>query len=322
MALQPMGNLQHYTLQRTDPPTTIELRDKFTSVLIYTKVRHKVPGAYAISIVEPDSGAVMAEMQAQSSASKEKAIVLHNPDLLVHLKETGGVVKGFEWSFGWEGEMYRWVRELPFSSNLECRCIRKPVRRSHLGILTIHFYNMDRYKVSDRKGLEIAAIASLMTFFDRIDDEGIDKKKTEGFRLGEESAGAAREEMEKLEKKEEEKRRRKEKKEENLTKKFLEKEGEVTVGTDAKIGTSPPGRNKRHSFFPIKQMTPDVSVSATSDPSSFISFQNPFARSSRLQIDEPPPLPPRDVAISAPPPTPPRRVSPSTLSNRTGPRLE
>lgn len=107
MALQETGN-QYYTLHHADPATNIELRDKFTANLIYTKLRHTVHGAYAISLVEPDSGAVMVELQAQSAASKEKVAMLRNPEAFVLMKDTGDGVNGFKWTFQWEGEIYQW----------------------------------------------------------------------------------------------------------------------------------------------------------------------------------------------------------------------
>lgn len=171
------------------------------------------------------------------------------------------------------------------------------------GILTIHFYNMALYRVNDRKGLEIAVIISLMTFFD---DEDPDKKKAEVFRVGEGSRGNTEE---------------KKKKRDKL--RFLGKRS-GRVGDERKTKNKPlsPSRTGKApgiSLFPL-----EASTEADPAPATAHFFYNPFARPTlqpppvKSTDDAPPPTPPRpSVTRATGPPLPPReRVGPAQQEQR------
>ncbi|EIE83374.1 hypothetical protein RO3G_08079 [Rhizopus delemar RA 99-880] len=72
-------------------------------------IRHRLSKFYAVSLVHPITFEMMAEAHAKSATDKEKHIILHyenEQDAQVELRDTSKI--GFEWSFAWEGERYRW----------------------------------------------------------------------------------------------------------------------------------------------------------------------------------------------------------------------
>lgn len=102
----------------------VDIKDKNTGDLRYIKIRHRLSKFYAVSLVDPVTFEVWAETQAKSATAKTKPIVLHlEEDTPVELRDTSRL--GFEWTFSWEGEKYRWVRESRMSNTLECKAIRK-----------------------------------------------------------------------------------------------------------------------------------------------------------------------------------------------------
>lgn len=125
--------------------------------------------AYCFSVCDPLSESVLATVTAPSATSKQKLIELHNPSVSIHLNYTG--LLSFKWTFTWEGNQFDWKRE-------ECYMIRKPdppvliavtkeppgkIKTSTVQILD---YNIQRFDIQDRKGLEIAILTALLTFPD------------------------------------------------------------------------------------------------------------------------------------------------------------
>ncbi|KAI0709639.1 hypothetical protein C8T65DRAFT_727346 [Cerioporus squamosus] len=159
-----------YTLnfsQRADDPNAIDLIDS-NGVVQYTKRR--LPGnEYKIEVYDPLSEGLLATVTAPSATNKHKTLQLYNPDLVVELKYTGTIT--FKWEFKWEDHDYEWRRE-------ECYILRKPdpavliaVTKEPPGRLqtrTVQLldYNLNRFDIADRKGLEIVVLTALMTFQD------------------------------------------------------------------------------------------------------------------------------------------------------------
>ncbi|KAI8640799.1 hypothetical protein BD408DRAFT_317531, partial [Parasitella parasitica] len=72
-------------------------------------IRHRLSKFYAVSLVDPATFEVWAETQVKSATARIKPIILHldnKKDTSVELRDTSRI--GFEWSFTWEGEKYRW----------------------------------------------------------------------------------------------------------------------------------------------------------------------------------------------------------------------
>ncbi|KAI8891307.1 hypothetical protein K501DRAFT_166840 [Backusella circina FSU 941] len=76
----------------------------------YIKIRHRLDNFYAVSLVDPVSFEVLAEIQVKSATARTKPIILHSEDKTKGNKvELRGASRiGFEYSFDWEGEKYRW----------------------------------------------------------------------------------------------------------------------------------------------------------------------------------------------------------------------
>ncbi|KAG6374661.1 hypothetical protein JVT61DRAFT_4026 [Boletus reticuloceps] len=121
---------------------------------------------------DPLSEALLASATAPSATSKHKTLELYNPSKVVELKYTGTLT--FRWSFKWEIHEFEWKRE-------ECFIIRKPdppvlvavtkeppgrIRTASIQILD---YNLNRFDIEDRKGLEIVILMALLTFQDASD---------------------------------------------------------------------------------------------------------------------------------------------------------
>ncbi|EMD38768.1 hypothetical protein CERSUDRAFT_92805 [Gelatoporia subvermispora B] len=150
-----------------DEPTVIDLIDPKGTVH-YRKQR--VSGnVYHIDVYDPVSESLLASATAPSATTKHKTIQLHNPDSVVELRYTGTLT--FKWSFKWEEHEFEWKRE-------ECFILRKPdpsvlvaVTKEPAGRLKTSSvqlldYNLNRFDIDDRKGLEIVILTALLTFQD------------------------------------------------------------------------------------------------------------------------------------------------------------
>ncbi|KAI6123844.1 hypothetical protein EDD16DRAFT_610670 [Pisolithus croceorrhizus] len=129
-------------------------------------------GVYKAELYEPISDLLLGTVTAPSATSKHKTMELYNPTKIVELKFTGTL--SFRWSFKWEDHEFEWRRE-------ECFIVRKPdppvlvavtkeppgrIKTSSVQILD---YNLHRFDIEDRKGLEIVILFSLLTFQDSSD---------------------------------------------------------------------------------------------------------------------------------------------------------
>ncbi|KAI7889765.1 uncharacterized protein EV154DRAFT_552769 [Mucor mucedo] len=165
----------------------IDIKNKKTGELRFIKIRHRLSKFYAVSLVDPVTFEVWAETQVKSASSRIKPIILHldennKNDTPVELRDSSRI--GFEWSFIWEGEKYRWVRESRMSNSLECRAVRKTgdicvaqylpriLKDEYFGIFSLLGYNMLRCDLTKSRELELIILMSLMTLLDKSDDGG------------------------------------------------------------------------------------------------------------------------------------------------------
>ncbi|THH10762.1 hypothetical protein EW145_g1104 [Phellinidium pouzarii] len=174
MSLDP--NLFTLTItSRAESPHIVELIDPKETVH-YRKelVEHPQAGTlYEFNIFDPLSGSCLASVTAPSAASKHKTIELHNPSVPIELKYTGTFT--FRWTFAWEEHSFEWKRE-------ECFLIRKPdppvlvaitkepPGRIKTKAVQILDYNINRFDIHDRKGLEIVLLSALLSFQDYSDE--------------------------------------------------------------------------------------------------------------------------------------------------------
>ncbi|TFK52060.1 hypothetical protein OE88DRAFT_1658838 [Heliocybe sulcata] len=154
-------------VQRPDNPLIIDLVDN-NGTTHYRKQR--VPGTvYKIELLDPLSESVLSTATAPSPQNKHKTVELYNPNLAIDLKYSGTL--STKWKFKWEEHEFEWKKE-------ECYIVRKPdppvlvaitkepTSRSRTWTVQILDYNINRFDVDDRKGLEIVILTALLTFGD------------------------------------------------------------------------------------------------------------------------------------------------------------
>ncbi|KAF8478252.1 hypothetical protein JB92DRAFT_3048096 [Gautieria morchelliformis] len=150
-------------------PSAIDLVDPSGTVHYRKQWVPNDAGTYLFSLSEPLSESILATVSAPAATTKEKLIELHNPSAAVRLTFKGTLT--FKWVFTWEQHNFEWKREA-------CYMIRKPdppvlvavtkepagkIKTSTVQILD---YNLNRFDIEDRKGLEIVLLAGLLTFGD------------------------------------------------------------------------------------------------------------------------------------------------------------
>ncbi|CAO3619368.1 unnamed protein product [Mucor hiemalis] len=187
MALTIDDVVTHYILSNHPKNRAlIDIKNKKTGELRFIKIRHRLSKFYAVSLVDPVTFEVLAETQVKSASARIKPIILHlddnKKDTPVELRDSSRI--GFEWSFVWEGEKYRWVRESRMSNSLECKAIRKSgdicvaqylprmLKDEYFGIFSLLGYNMLRCNLTKSRELELLILMSLMTLLDKSDDGG------------------------------------------------------------------------------------------------------------------------------------------------------
>ncbi|KZT64601.1 hypothetical protein DAEQUDRAFT_732458 [Daedalea quercina L-15889] len=150
-----------------EPLDVVDLVDP--SGTVHYRKRRVHGETYTIEVYDPLSTSLLATASAPHAASKHKTVQLYNPDAVVELKYTGTL--SFKWGFKWEEHEFEWRRE-------ECYIVRKPdpavlvavtkepsgrLKTSSVQILD---YNINRFDIDDRKGLEILILTALLTFQD------------------------------------------------------------------------------------------------------------------------------------------------------------
>ncbi|KDQ13076.1 hypothetical protein BOTBODRAFT_133991 [Botryobasidium botryosum FD-172 SS1] len=161
-------------LSSKEEPGATDLIDP--SDTIHYRKRRKVAGAspYQWDLYDPHSESLLATVSATAPTSKQKTIELHNPSAAIQFSFTGKI--SFKWIFEWEDHTFEWRRE-------ECYIQRKPDppvlvavtredKKAKTAVVQLLDYNIHRFSIQDRKGLEVVILCGLLTFQDY----------TEGFR--------------------------------------------------------------------------------------------------------------------------------------------
>ncbi|EDR14637.1 uncharacterized protein LACBIDRAFT_305473 [Laccaria bicolor S238N-H82] len=154
--------------QHKDHPHVVDLVDP-SGVVHYRKQRILGIPEYKAEVYDPMSESLLITASAPSATSKAKILELCNPTLVVEIKYTGTL--SFKWGFKWEDHEFEWKRE-------QCFLLRKPdppvlvaITKETTGRLKstsvqILDYNLNRFDIDDRKGLEIVILTALLTFQD------------------------------------------------------------------------------------------------------------------------------------------------------------
>ncbi|KAF4593156.1 hypothetical protein EYR38_008868 [Pleurotus pulmonarius] len=154
-----------------DHPNVVDLVEP-SGTIHYRKQRVVDPAGYKVEVYDPMSESLLVTVTAPASTSKVKVLELCNPTKIVELKYTGTL--SFKWSFQWEEHEFEWKRE-------ECYLLRKPdppvlvavtkepAGRLKTSSIQVLDYNLNRFDIDDRKGLEIVMLTALLTFHDAND---------------------------------------------------------------------------------------------------------------------------------------------------------
>ncbi|KEP55202.1 hypothetical protein V565_007080 [Rhizoctonia solani 123E] len=166
-------NLFTLTIEESkDEPGATDLCDS-DGVALYRRRRgDSKEGSYAINIFDHLSDSLLATVTALNATSKNKVIELHNPTIIIELNFTGRL--SFKWNFVWEEHEFEWKKE-------ECYILRKPdppvliavtepEKKNKKGIVQFLDYNLSRFDINDKKGLEVLLIASLLSFQDQSEE--------------------------------------------------------------------------------------------------------------------------------------------------------
>ncbi|KIY45030.1 hypothetical protein FISHEDRAFT_50295 [Fistulina hepatica ATCC 64428] len=155
-----------YLTPNEEDPNVIDLIEP-SGFVHYRKQRVKDEGQYRIEIYDPTTQTLLVTATAPHATSKVKVIELNNPAAVVEFRFTGTL--SFKWGFKWEQHEFEWRRE-------ECFLLRKPdpavliaITKEQAGkALTVQIldYNLNRFDIDDRKGLEIVLLTALLTFQD------------------------------------------------------------------------------------------------------------------------------------------------------------
>ncbi|KIR35467.1 hypothetical protein I352_01742 [Cryptococcus deuterogattii MMRL2647] len=136
--------------------------------------------SYSSAIYDALTGARLASAGYTIEKAKKRRLQLHGPDEDVPFDFTGKI--NFEWSFIFEGNKYRWRREI-YGKDYICTMDRKPDPPVEICLaresdkkepakLQILHYNIDRFpnEIKDLRGLETLLVASLLCLLDAGDE--------------------------------------------------------------------------------------------------------------------------------------------------------
>ncbi|KAK8866030.1 hypothetical protein IAR55_001181 [Kwoniella newhampshirensis] len=147
----------------------------------YARVRERKENeTYSAALYDVLTGARLASAGYGGEKGKRRRLQLHGPDEDIPFDFTGKI--NFEWTFQFEGNKYRWTREV-YGKDYICSIDRKPDPRVEIclardsskndpGRIQILHYNIDRFpdEIKDLRGLETLLVASLLCLLDAADD--------------------------------------------------------------------------------------------------------------------------------------------------------
>ncbi|QRV88898.1 hypothetical protein RhiJN_16916 [Ceratobasidium sp. AG-Ba] len=166
-------NLFTLTIENSKEETgAIDLYDSDGVAVYRRRWGDSKEGSYAVNIFDPLSDSLLATVTAANATSKNKVIELHNPTIKIELNFTGRL--SFKWEFKWEDHEFEWKKD-------ECYLLRKPdppvliavsesEKKNKKAIVQFLDYNLSRFDVEDRRGLEVVLVASLLSFQDQSDE--------------------------------------------------------------------------------------------------------------------------------------------------------
>ncbi|KZT59885.1 hypothetical protein CALCODRAFT_421145, partial [Calocera cornea HHB12733] len=159
-------------------PSLVDLVDPNGEVH-YRKRLISAQPTYEMSIFDPLTQALLCTVKGTNPMAKQKTIELFNPNVTVSFQYTGTLT--FKWSFEWENHEFEWKKEACFLIRkpdppvIVCSCDAPSMsKRSALQILD---YNLQRFDIEDRKGLEICIIAGLLSFYDQQEESNRQKQQ-------------------------------------------------------------------------------------------------------------------------------------------------
>ncbi|WWC86372.1 uncharacterized protein L201_001248 [Kwoniella dendrophila CBS 6074] len=182
------------TQSKADPAIT-ELIESGSGIVKnearYAKLQEYRQGeAYSAAVYDVLSGAKLASMGFELEKAKKRRLQLHGPDEDIPFEYTGRI--NFEWTFEFEGNRYRWTREV-YGKDYICSIDRKPDPRVEIclardstskgpGRIQILHYNIDRFtaEIQDLRGLETLLVASLLCLLDAADSRNAPSRSTSG----------------------------------------------------------------------------------------------------------------------------------------------
>nr|XP_019014839.1 uncharacterized protein I206_00926 [Kwoniella pini CBS 10737]OCF53620.1 hypothetical protein I206_00926 [Kwoniella pini CBS 10737] len=178
-----------YTLTLTptkNNPSVVKLIESYgpgtaKSESRYARVKIKRDDeTYSSEIYDVLTGAHLASAGYEMEKAKKRRLQLHGPDEDVPFEYTGRI--NFEWTFEFEGNKYRWTREV-YGKDYICSLDRKPDPRVEICLardssskgparLQILHYNIERFptEIKDQRGLETLLVASLLCLLDAASD--------------------------------------------------------------------------------------------------------------------------------------------------------
>ncbi|KAF8317173.1 hypothetical protein DL93DRAFT_2077390 [Clavulina sp. PMI_390] len=156
--------------ERNPQSGDVVLTDPQSSEPIYLKRRRQIAKGpdYCWSLWDPVSEAMLATVMGLSPTAKTKTITLHDPEIPVQLSFSGTM--SFKWTFEWEGHEFEWKKE-------SCYLLRKPdppvqvavtdaAKKGKPASVQVLDYNLRRFDIDDKKGLEIVMLCALLSFSD------------------------------------------------------------------------------------------------------------------------------------------------------------
>ncbi|KAG8836081.1 hypothetical protein FRC17_010014 [Serendipita sp. 399] len=114
---------------------------------------------YSWGLYDPLSGGLLCTVYAPSASAKQKWIELYNPDAKIELSFTGSLH-----TFEWRRESCYLIRKP--DPPVQVAVTREPAGRIRTSQVQLLDYNLNRFDIDDRKGLEIVMLAALLSFQD------------------------------------------------------------------------------------------------------------------------------------------------------------
>ncbi|OCF31114.1 hypothetical protein I316_07246 [Kwoniella heveanensis BCC8398] len=168
----------------------------------YVRVKERTEDeAYSSVVFDGLTAAKLASTGYTTEKAKKRRLQLHGPDEDIPFEFTGRI--NFEWSFEFEGNKYRWSREV-YGKDYICSLDRKPDPKVEICLareasskgparLQILHYNIERFpdEIKDLRGLETLLVTSLVCLLDAADDRGGPSRTSSGGKITKDAPSAS-----------------------------------------------------------------------------------------------------------------------------------